>query len=546
MNRSISAIIFASLAAIGFANEKVYVPHARALALTGSPKVSIKDSFDGLKTIDLCLPGPSDILESRLSCYFTGKDLSEEDLNQIKTIIAKFYADYNRPFVRISFPKQSTKNGVLQVLVQEAVVGQIDVVGNKHFSISPICKYLRTQPSEPINTKTMLADINFINRNPFRRVDVVYSAGSEPGTTDITLNVRDRTTLRFYAGYDNTGVEPLGMGRFFSGFNWANAFNLDHIFSFQYSMNPAHPKEFQSVSAHYTAPLPWRNTLLVYGGYSWITGPNGTGAQSNGKTAQSSFRYQFPLPSTGGLLHELEWGADWKWTNNEILFNAGNGRIQRYANLFQFQLGYNLDYQTQITNTTFDIELLAGPGKWLPHESENDYFLLRAGAKPKYIYGRSTVSEFILLPRDFAIWAFLRGQASSSNLLPSEQTGLGGYDTVRGYEERTFNVDNALLFNLEIRSPTIAFTKRYGEYLKNELTFLAFFDYGFGANHEGDVIVETGNKPTVWLAGAGPGVRWNFGRYVSVRYDWGVRINQKKSEVGTGWQQSHFAFTASY
>lgn len=545
MNRQLASIFLASLFAFGFAHQKVYVPNTRGIALMGKSDAQYKEAFDGLKTVGLCLPGPLDILERRLACYFTGKNLSDEDLNQIKTIIAGFYADYHHPFVKISYPKQTTKNGVLQVLVEEATVGQIEVVGNKHFSISPICKYLRTQPCETIDTKRMLADINFINRNPFRRVDVIYAAGNEPGTTDITLNVRDRTTLRVYAGYDNTGVEPLGMGRFFSGANWANVFNLDHIFSFQYSMNPAHPKEFQSFSAHYTAPLSWRNTLVVYGGYSWIKGPKQPGARSNGKTAQASLRYQIPLPSAGGLLHEIEWGGDWKWTNNEILFNVQGG-IQRYANLLQFELGYNLDYQTQATNTTFDIQIYAGPGKWLPHQSQNDYFLLRGDSTPKYVYFRSTLSEIIELPQEFSIWGFLRGQAASNNLLPSEQTGLGGYDTVRGYEERTYNVDNAFLFNLEIRSPTIAFTKRYGEYLRNELTFLAFFDYGFGTNHEGDVIVATGTKPTVWLASAGPGVRWNFGRYVSVRYDWGVRINQKEADVGPGWQQSHFAFTASY
>lgn len=543
MNKKTVVFLFAALLSSGYCQEG---DNARGIVLMGSPEAKISGCSEGVCPVDLCLPGPLAELEKRLSCFTDAKNLTREDLLEIKRTIAQFYADYNHPFVRISFPKQSLDKGALKVVVEEATIGRIEVAGNKHFSSRPICRYLRAYPSGTIDTKQMLSDINFINRNPFRRVDVVYAAGMEPGTTDITLAVRDRATFRLYAGYDNTGVDPLGTGRFFTGLNWANVFNLDHILSFQYSVNPEHPKQFQSVSAHYTAPLSWRNTLVVYGGYSWIVSPNTPGYRSNGQTAQASLRYQIPLPSTGGLLHEAEWGGDWKWTNNQIQFNAASTGIERYANLFQFQAGYNLDYQTPRTNTTFDVELFGGPGRWLPHQSEDDYFLLRADSKPSYFYFRSTFSEVIQLPKEFTVWTFLRGQAATANLLPSEQTGLGGYDTVRGYEERACNVDNAFLFNFELRSPTIVFGERYRLRLRNELTLLAFFDYGYGANHEGDVTVAEGFKPTVWLAGAGPGVRWNIDRYFSLRYDWGVRINREAAVFGSGWQHSHFAFTASY
>lgn len=47
-----------------------------------------------------------------------------------------------------------------------------------------------------------------------------------------------------------------------------------------------------------------------------------------------------------------------------------------------------------------------------------------------------------------AFEARFRGQLASTNLLPSEQMGLGGYNSVRGYLERQVNVDNGLIVNL--------------------------------------------------------------------------------------------------
>lgn len=525
---------------------EIFSQNTRGIIISPSSSPQINQPVEGIEIRELTLPGPKEVLEKRLCPFLSGKDLTSCDVEAIRNEVARFYADYHHPFVRISVPKQSRSNSILSLVVQEALIGKIEVKGNEHFSSQSIEKLLRVRSKDTINTKQMLSDINFINRNPFRRVDVIYSAGDLPGTTDILLSTQDRITFRAYAGYDNTGVEPLGEGRLFGGFNWANVFNLDHIFSFQYTTNPSHPSQFQSCTAHYTAPLSWRHVLVTYGGYSWIQSPTTPGARSNGQTAQASFRYQIPLPPFNGFLHECEWGADWKWTNNEIIFNSNSG-IERYANLFQFEAGYNLDYQTQNTNTTFEITALAGPGKWLPHQSDSDYFLLRNGAKPAYFYFRSTLSEVVQMPKGFSIWSFLRGQMSTSNLLPSEQVGLGGYDTIRGYYERTFNVDNAFIANLEIRAPTIKFSKQTPRnQIRNELTFLGFFDYGYGANHQGNVAGESETKPTVWLASAGPGVRWYFGEYISARLDWGIRIHQNAQLIGSGWQQPHFSFIASY
>lgn len=62
-----------------------------------------------------------------------------------------------------------------------------------------------------------------------------------------------------------------------------------------------------------------------------------------------------------------------------------------------------------------------------------------SGAVNHYIYSRIAISDFFTLPKNFGLFGEFRGQISNQNLVPSEQFGLGGYDTVRGYAERVVN-----------------------------------------------------------------------------------------------------------
>ena len=104
---------------------------------------------------------------------------------------------------------------------------------------------------------------------------------------------------------------------------------------------------------------------------------------------------------------------------------------------------------------SFEIEGFCSPGKWIPDQTNDDYQTIRPFAKVRYGYFRSTYS---LIWRFYKAWAIhnnLRGQISSTNLLPSEQYGLGGYNTVRGYPEREYNSDDAFIYNIEMRTPLL-------------------------------------------------------------------------------------------
>ena len=131
---------------------------------------------------------------------------------------------------------------------------------------------------------------------------------------------------------------------------------------------------------------------------------------------------------------------------------------------------------------------------------------------------------------------------SSQSLLPSEQLGIGGYDSVRGYEERQFNADTGIVASLEFRSPAFpVFSSKKSSKANDSLLFLGFIDYGYGRNHTPPF---PGQKHQ-FLASIGPGLRYQAANSISVRCDWGIRLHNRAGFPG-GTNLFHFGAVASY
>jgi hemolysin activation/secretion protein len=147
-----------------------------------------------------------------------------------------------------------------------------------------------------------------------------------------------------------------------------------------------------------------------------------------------------------------------------------------------------------------------------------------------------------LLPHDWSVSCAARAQISDQNLLSSEQIGVGGYDSVRGYSERQLGVDNAIVLNAELRTPKWGIVKYFtrNTAVQDTLQFLGFLDYGAAWDH-----IPLPPEPTFqYLVSTGLGVRYFFGQYLSVRADYGFKLHKADYPGGIG--ELHFGFIGSY
>lgn len=100
-------------------------------------------------------------------------------------------------------------------------------------------------------------------------------------------------------------------------------------------------------------------------------------------------------------------------------------------------------------------------------------------------------------------------QLTPDSLLPLEQLGIGGVDTVRGYRQNQLVTDNGILASVEVRIPLT---------LANVLQLAPFFDIGTAWNNR-----SPDPEPTT-LASIGLGFRWLIGDALALRLDYGIPL----------------------
>jgi hemolysin activation/secretion protein len=458
-----------------------------------------------------------------------GQPVKMKTLKQIQREIIIYCRDHDRPLVDVIVPNQDVNptNGVIQVVLIEGRIGKVTVKNDepKYFKDEMISRWISLQPGDQISERKLLADIDWLNRNPFREVSPAFRQGEQAGLSDLQLEVEDRFPFRVFAGYEDTGTELTGKDRVLAGFNWGNAFGLDHQINYQYTADI----EFDHLMAHsasYIAPLPWKHMLSVYGTYVDIDADLGSSFsdfESSALNYQTAVRYSVPLPFTRRYQHEAFVGVDYKHNENDLLFRSSGSSTpitDTETDVLQLALGYTGTLSDRWGRTSFGLQGFLSPGGLVGKNDDDDFNAQHSGANSDYIYGRLSVERVTRLPWDFSLVLRASGQAATGNLIPSEQLGVGGYNTVRGYDEREINGDRGLVLNGEIRTPPIRLIGRYPKTgLQDQLQFLGFWDYGLAEN-----VDPLESESTTHLHSVGGGVRYTINRYLAARFDYAYRL----------------------
>lgn len=490
------------------------------------------------------LPGPCEKLAESLQC-FLDKPLTLKDAYEVKNTIARFYESHYHPLVILEIPSQDLSSQVFQWVVIESKLGEVKVEGNEKWSRpEQIKQRMHVESGDYIDSRIMISDLNFLNKSPYRQVEMIYEPGEQEGTTDVLLLVQDEKPYKFYVGSDNTGLQDTISTLFFAGFTTGNCFGLGHTLSYQYTTSDFHA--MQAHTAQYLAPLPNLHVLNLFGGYATVYPKLSFPYESNsGYSIQTSFRYQIPLLPNYNLSHDFTTGMDYKRTNTDLLFtsNANLAPFNQAVNLTQWMIGYNGSYQKGSYLLTYLAELYFSPLQWLPDQSNEDFSALRPDAKNQWVYLETGIHYYQKLPKSWYLTTFFRGQVSSASLLPSEQLGIGGFDTVRGYYERVLNYDNGILLSMEIHTPTLKIIPLFkkNSSLSDALEFLAFADSGWGINYN----QLPGESKNDYLLSVGPGLRYSLDSYLNCRADYGIKLH-KGPTIGKSFGYFHFSVIASY
>lgn len=467
------------------------------------------------------------LLDNALLAEFAGdigRPLTFARLAEIRRAVIERFRAAGEPLVDVYVPEQDVSAGVVRIAVAEFHVGKVTARGNRYFSDAQLEREMPLRSGEPIRESDVLAGLSLLNANPYRRVDVVYSPGSTTNATDVILQTQDRLPLRVNVGYDDAGVRQLGRDRFFAGIDYGNLFGLDQQIAYQYTAsndllggNPAiegrpdRPR-FQAHSFSYSAPLPWLDRVEFFGVYAQSTPRLDNSFNQTGVSAQFSARYDRHLPSVDGWQQQLQIGYDFKRSNNDLEF-GGVQVFNANTHVHQFLVSYDATKSDALGQTHGNLALVGSPGHLDGDDNDDAFQTTRNGATARYGYLQLLAQRDLTIGGGFSLSARGRFQWTPNTLLPSEEMGLGGDDTVRGYEPYSVQGDRGWNLQTELRTPAVAFFGEDGP---------AFQPFAFvDAGHVWNKIDQPGELQAGMLSSVGLGVRLQWSRFVNARVTYG-------------------------
>ncbi len=362
--------------------------------------------------------------EALMEKYFD-KPLTKAALTAMQTDIIKYCRAHGHLVVDVFFRDQEILEGTIQIAVIEGKVGKITVnhSGTKGFADSIVTNNVRLKAGDVVLADRLNGDLSWLNQNTyqslgydgfdgsFREVSASFQQGNL-GETDVKLNVQERSPLRGFAGFDDSGIQTLGKDRVFFGFNWANVFGLDQRFNYEY-ITDTDFKRLREHTASYVIPLPWRHTLTFFGVYAdvdpdfSVISPNLSSLRNKGDFYQTSARYTIPLPATKNFDEEISGGFDFKHTDTPLLFEAaGPGGLLNSNNVdvAQFILAYTGRLKDPWGGTAFLLQGAYSPGDLTEHNTRAAYTDFEANTSPKYLYGRGELRRETMLPYNFSLY----------------------------------------------------------------------------------------------------------------------------------------------
>lgn len=447
-------------------------------------------------------------------------------LAAIRRAVVEHYRAAGKPLVDVFVPEQDVSTGVVRIDVAEFKLGQVRANGNRYFSSGLLEREMPLQAGGPILQSEVSLGLAVLNANPYRRVDAVYAPGDVPNTTDVILQTDDRLPLRVNAGYDNEGVPDLGRDRFFAGFGYGNLFGLDQQITYQFtasndffSGNPSiegrpNRARLMAHALSYTAPLPWLDSIELFGVYAQSTPRLPDSYGQTGISAQMSVRYDKRLPTVSDATQLLQFGYDFKRSNNDLEF-GGFQVFNSNTHIHQFLLLYDISKPTDAGAAHASASLIASPGGLDNDNNDAAFNAARLGATARYMYMQLTASRATALFAGFTFVANGTFQWTPNTLLPSEELGLGGETSVRGYDPYVVLGDRGWNIQTELRAPAIAFGASGAAFQP-----FIFFDAG----HVWNRIDQPAESDPGTLSGVGAGVRFQWSRYVDFRCTYGAPL----------------------
>ena len=492
----------------------------------------------------------------RLVSPHAGKDRDFGDVQRALEALQDAYLERGYNAARVLVPEQDLRAGVVRLQVIEAKIRNIRVENNKFFDEANVrAGALSVRAGESPNSGEIGRNMQLINENPAKNVAVRLQAVDEPGKVDAVLRVTDERPVKWTLFGDDSGNTQTGRYRVGLGYLNANIANRDHVLNAQVITSPDHLKDVLIFGVGYKIPLyRWNSALDFVAGYSDVD--SGTVQDLftvSGKGTILSARYSYILARVGAYEQKLSTSWDYRDFRQNVGTPGGGPSSLGDITIKPLALSYIGRYARAGYESNLFVTLVQNiPGG---EDGNQEAFtsvrggatqVQRAGARASYQilrYGaQATGAKGGLLLR-----AAFNGQHTKDVLIPAEQYGMGGADSVRGYIERETARDIGHRASVELYFPEM------GEHMGGDwrARALVFVDWARGRDN---APLRDATQPAKdGLSSLGFGLRLAHAKNFSGRIDFAHTLSDSGSpqRLATGskprgYDRVHFAVAYTF
>lgn len=452
---------------------------------------------------------------AKITDPYLNRPLTPADLFEVRSAITQRYVDQGYVNSGAYIPPQTLTDGILQIQVLEGRLTDINVTINGRLSPNYVRDRLALAGATPLNSERLLDGLRVLQIDPLiQTITAELATGTEPGTSILDVEVTVADTFDVELRTDNNRSPSVGSWRRgialtegnllgqgdrieleYLNTSGSDEINLDYAFpvnarngtiGWQTSVSdssviedPFTVLDIQSESQSYG--VSFRQPLVQTPNEELALGLRLTHQRSKTDFLSDVIGESVGFPSPGAdvegrtRLSALRFSQEWTQTGNrEVL-----------ALFSEFSLGLDL-LDATVNDNAPDSQFFAwrGQAQWVKLLAPETLLLLKGGL-----------------------------QLSGDNLLPLEEFGLGGQQTVRGYRQNVLLTDNGFSLSGEVRLPVYR-----ARDISGLLQLAPFVDVGGGWNHNG-----TNPDPNV-LVSTGIGLLWQQGDRLTARLDWGIPL----------------------
>jgi len=317
--------------------------------------------------------------------------------------------------------------------------------------------------------------------------------------------------------------QKQGRLRFTVGGQHNNLLGLDDSLTASYTTSPGHTSDVKQWGLNYRIPV-----YKYSGSFSFFFSRSDVDSgkvqevfdvSGAGKFLGGSYTHTFL--NRKNYRHRLSIGVDDKLFVNSVSFlGAPIGVDVRSRPL---ALTYYGEFQMEKSSLVFNaayVRNLNGGNK----NTKATYAAARTSAEQDWDVVRYYVTYNRALPKNSFLKFAWSGQHSDEPLISGEQFGIGGVNSIRGFEERAVSGDSG-------NQATLEFSRLVYD---NKIQLRVFADMGhvkIKSPVAGQIVSET-------LISAGGGFSWRINKHLNFSVDYGHELNPARA-IDTGGTKTH-------